>query len=291
LTSSPGARLALTENRFDTGVVTINYGEGSDNGPPVILLHGIGRNWRDFLTLLPAFEQWHVFALDLRGHGKSSRVPPEYRSGDYATDVTAFLQHKIRLPAVILGHSLGGLVAMHVAARLPDRVRAIIIGDSALSYDTLVDSMYHTLFTGLYRIVRQGGSPRDMAERLAALEIPLPGVSEKVPIGELLGNEAELLKWAESLEQVNPDAMRATVEGRTFEDFHFETLLSRIGCPVLILQANPELGGLMSDSTTEAVLKLVPLARLVRFPLLGHALHLQRAQPVIDAILKFLASV
>jgi pimeloyl-ACP methyl ester carboxylesterase len=224
LTSSPGARLALKENSLDTGLVTINYAEGSDNGPPLILLHGIGRNWRDFLRLLPAFDRWHVFALDLRGHGRSSHVSQGYCSGDYATDVIALLQHKIRVPAVIFGHSLGGVVAMHVAACLPERVRAIIIRDSALTRHTLVHSMYQALFTGLYQVVRRGGSPREMAHQLATLEIPVPGLPGTVPIGELPGNsEADLLKWADSLQQVDPDAMRATIEGYTLEDFHSDT--------------------------------------------------------------------
>jgi pimeloyl-ACP methyl ester carboxylesterase len=59
----------------------------------------------------------------------------------------------------------------------------------------------------------------------------------------------------------------------------------------LILQANPELGGLMSETAVEKIKRHVRQVEVVRFRLLGHALHLQRAQPVIDAVTKFLSSI
>jgi pimeloyl-ACP methyl ester carboxylesterase len=68
-------------------------------------------------------------------------------------------------------------------------------------------------------------------------------------------------------------------------------VLAKIQCPVLILQANPELGGLMSDSAVEKIKGHVSHVKVVRFRLLGHALHAQRAQPVIEAVGKFLTSI
>jgi pimeloyl-ACP methyl ester carboxylesterase len=286
---NPGG--SLRERTFDTGAVAINYAEGPDNGPAVIFLHGIGRGWRDFLPILQAFEKWHVFALDLRGHGKSGRVPNTYKSGDYSADVIEFLKKKIQAPAVIFGHSLGGIVAMRLAAKAPEQVRAIIVGDSVLSRDTLAHSMYQELFSGLHKIVIGGGSAQDKAQRLAKLEIRVPGLPEPIPIGDLPGNDSDLLEWANCLQMLDPTAIQSTIEGRTFSDFDSDSVLANIRCPVLILQANPELGGLMSDAAVEKVKNHVQRVEVVRFRLLGHALHLQRAQPVIDAVQTFLNSI
>jgi pimeloyl-ACP methyl ester carboxylesterase len=291
LTFRPPAGAVLREKVFDTGTVGINYAEGPENGPPVILLHGIGRSWRDFLPVLPAFEHWHVYALELRGHGKSGRVPNAYNTRDYAADVIAFLEGEIEGAAVIFGHSLGGIIAMELAAAVPDRVRAIIVGDSVLSRDTLAHSMYQELFKGLYDIVIAGGSAEEMATRLAKLEIRIPGLPEPIPIGDLPGDESDLQHWAACLEMLDPGAMQATIDGSTFRDFDCESVLAKIACPVLVLQANPELGGLMSESAVDKINRNVRQVEVVQFRLLGHALHLQRAQPVIDAVTKFLSSI
>ena len=65
----------LVEKRFDTGEVVLNYAEGPDNGPPIIFLHGFGEYWQGFIPLLSTISQrYHVYAVDLRGHGKSSKT-------------------------------------------------------------------------------------------------------------------------------------------------------------------------------------------------------------------------
>ena len=62
----------LTERSFDAGEVTINFAEGPANGPPLVLLHGGTDRWASFESVIPALkEEWHIYALDFRGHGKS----------------------------------------------------------------------------------------------------------------------------------------------------------------------------------------------------------------------------
>lgn len=181
---------------------------------------------------------------------------------------------------------------MRVAATHPELTRAIIVGDTALSRNTLAQSIYQALFIGLHQIVLQGGSVQQMAEQLAKLEITVPGMIGPVPIGDLrTNNKSRLLEWAASLQQLDPEAMQATVEGSTFQDFDSTSVLCAIQCPTLILQANPELGGLMPDEVIATIVQHVPQARVARFPLLGHELHQQRAQPIIETLLPFLKDV
>jgi pimeloyl-ACP methyl ester carboxylesterase len=143
----------------------------------------------------------------------------------------------------------------------------------------------------LHKIVIGGGSAEDMARRLAKLEIRVPGLPERIPIGELPGNESDLQAWANCLQMLDATAIQSTIEGRTFADFDVDTVLAKIQCPMLILQANPELGGLMADSAVEKIGRHVARVEVVRFRLLGHALHQQRAQPVIEAVQNFLHSI
>jgi pimeloyl-ACP methyl ester carboxylesterase len=63
--------IMLVEKLFDTGEVKLNYAEGPENGPPLVLLHGWTDRWHDFLPIIPTLIlRWKIYALDFRGHGK-----------------------------------------------------------------------------------------------------------------------------------------------------------------------------------------------------------------------------
>ena len=124
----------ISENTFDAGIVTINYAEISSSSTPLVLLHGGSNRWQSFDNILSDLAAVrHVYAPDFRGHGKSTWVPGTYRLQDYADDTIAFLQHCLKEPAYVFGHSLGGMVALLVAAQFPDGVRAVAVGDAPLS--------------------------------------------------------------------------------------------------------------------------------------------------------------
>ena len=72
----------LTEKSFNTGESVMNFGEGEPTGKPLVLLHGATQSWQVWKwstqnQFLPALAKgWHVYAPDLRGHGKSGRATP-----------------------------------------------------------------------------------------------------------------------------------------------------------------------------------------------------------------------
>ena len=139
------------EEICDSGLVKINFAVGPDNGPPLVLLHGLGRRWQVFDPLIPALSKnWHIYAPDLRGHGKSTHVPGGYRGRHYAQDIVTFLEKHVPAPAIIFGHSLGGMIALWVAAHYPSRVGGLILGDSMLLAKSFeAGTMYPMLFAGL----------------------------------------------------------------------------------------------------------------------------------------------
>jgi pimeloyl-ACP methyl ester carboxylesterase len=89
-----------------------------DRHPPIVLIHGSANSaavWTLWQQAL-ATQGWSTFALDLRGHGNSPPVDlAEVRMADYAADVQRLVQH-LAEPPILLGWSMGGLVAMMVAA-------------------------------------------------------------------------------------------------------------------------------------------------------------------------------
>ncbi|MFL6123307.1 alpha/beta fold hydrolase [Actinophytocola sp.] len=100
---------------------------GPADGPPVVLLHALGSSmhtWAAFTKALPR----HTIALDLPGHGTSPRTG-DYTFTAMADAVLACLDGYEEVDLV--GHSLGGAVAMHVAMRAPERVRRMVVEDIA----------------------------------------------------------------------------------------------------------------------------------------------------------------
>ena len=283
----------LQEKSFQAGEVTLNYVEGEDNGPPLVLVHGLGRRWQVFLPLIPSLSlRWHVYAFDLRGHGQSTHIARGYTVPRYARDLVNFLVGCVKAPAVLFGHSLGGMVSMWVAAHDSELVRALVLGDNAIAGDEFQHSMYPSLFTGLHALAAKGGSVEEMARGLAKIELQVPGLDELVPIGDLPGNDdAYLLWWARCLKQVDPDTFAMTLDQTCFEGWNGDTLLRQIACPTLLLQANPALGGLMTDEDVKRATELLAHPVHVMFPTLGHALYIQQPEPVLRAVTNFLEAL
>ena len=100
---------------------------GDEAKPPLLLIHGgrdHARNWdRVAQALVPYFA---VYAVDLRGHGDSDwALGSQYSLPDYVVDIAAFADHLGRDPLPIVGHSLGGGIALQYAGVFPERVERV----------------------------------------------------------------------------------------------------------------------------------------------------------------------
>ncbi|KWT58557.1 hydrolase [Streptomyces albus subsp. albus] len=110
---------------------------GPATGKPLLALHGHFSEGRGFAALAAELgPEWRVIAPDQRGNGASDRTPDYSREG-YVADAVALLDHLGLPSAAVLGHSMGGKNAYHLAARHPDRVRALInVDDPVVITDT-----------------------------------------------------------------------------------------------------------------------------------------------------------
>ena len=283
----------IVERVFEGERVRLRYAEGPVNGPPLVLLHGLGRRWQVFMSLIPALSlRWHLFAPDLRGHGKSGHVARGYRGIEYADDIVEFMRERISEPAVIFGHSLGGMIGMWIGCHNPQLVRALILGDNMIIARRMHLPMYISLFTGLRDLARKGGSIEEIGAAIGRIEIRAPGSGDVVCIRELPGNdEAYLLAWARCVAEADPDTYEMTLDGSALEGWDAETVLRGIECPTLLLQGNREMGGMMSDADVTLAEKMLPHHTHVYLRTVGHALFLQQPEPVLRAVTNFLEAL
>jgi pimeloyl-ACP methyl ester carboxylesterase len=281
----------LIEQTFSTGPVTLNYAVTPEPGPPLILLHGVTMRWQAWLPLAPfVSQQWQVFAPDFRGHGRSSRVPGGYRGEDFSADIISFLEHRIQQPAVIFGHSLGGLVATYIAAVRPDLVRAIILGDSPVYMESVANSVYPELFATIRDYLVRGMPLPELVCALADTEVRSPlGCARMKDLP--FYDEVFLRWWARSLLQLDPEVLQMAIDGRSAENWRGLEFMRQIRCLVMLMQADPKWGGIMSAKDVACAKSVLRDVVHVCLEGVGHALHIHQLGPVARVLGNFLASL
>jgi pimeloyl-ACP methyl ester carboxylesterase len=100
-------------------------------GPVLVLLHGITSSSRTWRAVMPALAETHtVVAPDLLGHGESAKPRGDYSLGAYASGVRDLLAALGHERATVVGHSLGGGIAMQLAYQFPERVERLVLVNS-----------------------------------------------------------------------------------------------------------------------------------------------------------------
>ena len=101
---------------------------GTENKTPFLLIHGAGSSleqWRENLTALA--RERPVYALDLLGFGQSEKVATELNTDLWVAQTVVFCQTFLQRPAIVMGHSLGALVALQMTASYPEQVNRLIM--------------------------------------------------------------------------------------------------------------------------------------------------------------------
>jgi pimeloyl-ACP methyl ester carboxylesterase len=267
----------LKERFYDANGVRLNFAEIFSTGRPLVLLHGVASQWQSFLPIFPVLtELWHVYGIDLRGHGRSSWVPGGYRLIDYAQDIRQFLGQQVKQPAVLYGHSLGALIAIVVAAHLPTHVRGLILGDLPLYYrnTTLRGSSWYEPFTELHYVISSKQSAQEINDYMA----------EHYPSMDPERRRAR----ADCLSRVDPDVVAMILDHRHMLGYDIDALLRRVICPVLLFQGASALGAALRDEDVVYAINRLRHCDVVQMRDVGHGLP---PDDLLYRITDFLASI
>jgi pimeloyl-ACP methyl ester carboxylesterase len=253
----------MTELCYNNQSVSLNYFEGPKNGAPILLLHGNMGRWQVFHPLIEELSKTrHVFAMDLRGHGKSSHIPNSYLLKTHVQDVVSFIREKIDAPLTLMGYSLGGMIALMVAAHYPKLIHQLIVLDPPLTLKTLTPIIESQKEFG-HRILHY--LQTNQIEQLYA-EVN----DDSSSIGMSLCDP--------SIIEITIDQHEKMVEG-----FDIEQLIPLIKCPFLLLRGEAELGSMITDEDIEQVKQLSPQVREKKMLGFGHSMLAE--EKVISALL------
>lgn len=122
------------ENKYATvNGITLHYVSGGA-GHPLICLPGWPQTWYSFHTIAPELaKHYQVFVIDIRGMGSSSKPVSGYDKKTMAQDIYELIVQLDLGQVNVLGHDIGGMVAMSLAFNYPETVSKLIVMDGALS--------------------------------------------------------------------------------------------------------------------------------------------------------------
>jgi esterase len=251
-------------------LAAVEYGAG----PPLAILHGLfgsGRNWTSIAQGLAP--QHHVIALDLRNHGASPWAE-KMGYGEMAEDVHASLSARSYEPYALLGHSMGGKIAMMAALQHPEMVERLIVADIApVSYTMRhlgeIQAMRRLDLTGIQR--------RSQAD--VALASAIPDAAERAFLLQNLIFDNGGARWRLNLEAIE-QGMPALVDfpaipaGRIYEG------------PALFLAGGRS--DYVQPAYEPAIRRFFPKAEIARIDKAGHWLHAEEPAEFLAIAERFL---
>jgi len=234
----------------------------------VVLLHGWMCNrgfWREQVGPLSASHR--VLALDFRGHGGSEVTDPGYTLDRLAEDVHEAMRALDATPAVVVGHSMGGMVAQRLAAVHPGKLTALVLVTTTAAADRSLIS----------RRIRDDTPAEGFR---AALLRHFPGWF-------LPTSDHELAEWVRSEMLRTPEHVALSLVD-DYADVDLRPGLPHIQVPTLVI-------GATGDASTpplmsEEIARLVPGATLAVIDGAGHFVQLERPREVNQALLEFFHS-
>ena len=245
-------------------------------GPPLVFLHGLGGSARSFAREVACFAgRYRVLAWDMPGYGESAPIDPPATMGAYAERLAAWLAGRGVERAVLVGHSIGGMILLSYALAYPKRVRALVLC-AATAHFGGGDGRFAQSFRQSRLALLQSGRPLD--DQVRAL---IPSMVGKKP------DPAGLALAKEAVSGLRPRGFRDALDA--LDGFDLRPQLAEIRCPVLVLAG--ECDRQAPASTLARLAEALPKGRLVVVPGAGHLLHHERPQVVHEQLVRFLEEV
>ena len=234
------------------------YSVGPENGPPLVLMHGLSGNQRTWKPVLPyLIDHYQVFTIDQRGHGWSGN-PGAYDIGLMAEDAVRFLETVVQEKAFLVGHSMGARIALRLAADRGDLLKAVVLEDPPLGFGPTIEG-HRQLFEFWLTVCRKGLSESAMADEILEFN------------GD--GDEDQAAYKAQTLHQLDPDVLDLALQKRLWPGVGFEAEFAKVSVPALLLQSDTACGGVMDEDLSSIAELNAENWTWKRYEGVGHSIH------------------
>ncbi|GGF53370.1 alpha/beta fold hydrolase [Alteromonas lipolytica] len=277
----------MQECEFKLSTGTLRGLTNGRSGPLVLALHGFLDNAASMACLAPYLEQFQFIALDLPGHGMSDHRPKggQYNQMDYVQDIHELVVSQDWQDIIIVGHSMGGILASLYAAAFSDYVKAIALIDAGgpltLPAETSAEQLRASILSRLPKNKPQSGAKEvdlqaAIAARCKTTDI-LPEHAQTILQRNICVLESGVTGWRSDPRLRTKSSLRLT-------EAQAQNLMEAIECPVWIGGASDSFKEM--ESTYE---KRKTWLKNSRFELFsgGHHFHMSKPSAVCKSICEF----
>jgi pimeloyl-ACP methyl ester carboxylesterase len=258
----------------DVNSVRLFY-EEQGVGEPLICVMGLATDHQAWVLQVPAFAARHrTVVFDNRDVGQSTRLDAPYAITDMAADVLALADHLEIDEFHLLGVSMGGAIAQHVAVTAPERVRTLTLGVTWAG-----SGAYAVEKTRLWALECERFSREEFIDSLMLINF-----------SEGFYENAEGVAFVRQMmldnpHQQEPDAFRRQAEASAVHDLRGH--LGALTMPVHVIAGEHDI--VLPHWKSEELAAAIPGARLTVVPRAPHGLNIERAEEFNDAVLGFIA--
>ncbi|MET0900041.1 MAG: alpha/beta hydrolase [Mycobacterium sp.] len=301
---------AFPEHLVDLGEVRLNYAvAGNAANPALLLIPGQSESWwgyEEAMTLLA--DRYQVYAVDLRGQGRSTWTPGRYSLDLFGGDLVRFIDRVIGRPVVVCGLSSGGVIAAWLSAfAAPGQLRAAYYEDPPLFTSEVNPAVGQSIRQGVGSIFRTWHkwlgpqwSIGDYAGMQAAMSRELPEWLRSMQLVSGAANDST--EPPQNLREYDPEWGDAFFSGRVSINCDHEAMLTQVKVPVLFTHhfhfVEPQTGNLLgaiSDHQVAHVQRLVEATgngfTLKQFPETPHSMHGADPTTYVTTLTEWLAGL
>jgi pimeloyl-ACP methyl ester carboxylesterase len=276
---------AFEELSIDLGEISMNYAvAGSDQHPALLLIPGQTESWWGYESAMKLLQDdFQVFAVDLRGQGRSTWTPGRYTLDTIGNDLVRFIGLAIKRPVLVSGNSSGGLLSCWLSAyALPGQLRGALYEDPPLwasdvrpLYGNSLAQAVGPVFEYMVKYLGDQWSVDDWPKLKQAAQKD-PRLILRIAFR---GDEP-----AQNIKEYDPGWARAFVEGDFARNCRHETMLSAVKVPVLLTHhmrtIDPSTGNLLGALSDLQAMKAQELLKSTgvdftyqSFPDAAHSMH------------------
>jgi N-formylmaleamate deformylase len=262
---------------INTNGIRLHYTRTGGEKPPLVLAHGVtddGLCWSPLAAVLAP--DYDVIMVDARGHGLSDAPLDGYGPIEQADDLAGLIAALDLKSPIILGHSMGAMTTLLLAARHPQQPRAIALEDPPPWWATTFERPFALDWQAH---MRAWITPLQQQPRQALID------AERVV--EPHWSEVEVETWVDSKLRFSLNFFNSL----SAPDLDWAAILPQVNCPALLITGDVEVGALVPPQAALALKEQVPQLQIAHIAGAGHSIRRDQFERYMQVVRPFLAEV
>jgi N-formylmaleamate deformylase len=264
-----------TQNDLLVNGVRLHYYRTGHGGKrPLVLVHGFSDNGLCWMPTARDLEsEYDVIMPDMRAHGLSARMQAGEKV-DMAADLAGLIRALGLNRPIVGGHSMGAMITFQIGVRFPELASALILEDPPwwLSVPAQVPPAENPMAKWAWSL-----PGKTLEELLVENRRAHPGWSEEL-----------LYQVSASKKQLDPAIVDTMLDRAHSDEWSWQENIQNIKIPMLLLTANPALGGIVTPEVVTRVRQLNPRVTIVTLPDVGHLIRFDNYTAFMQALRAFL---